>query len=78
MNIEEIHAVNDLLNDPKNIVVIPHKNPDWDAIGATLALSKYLKKRNHQVNVIAPNDYPDFLKFHISQFYMEGIYPTDL
>lgn len=63
MKIEDIHAINDLLKDPKNIVVIPHKNPDGDAIGSTLALSHYLKKRKHNVTVIAPNDYPDFLKW---------------
>ncbi len=52
-----------LLQQPKAIGIVPHKNPDGDAIGATLGLYHYLKKLGHKVTVIAPNDYPDFLKW---------------
>ena len=52
-----------LLSTPKNIVIVPHKNPDGDAIGSTLGLYHYLKSHNHNAVVIAPNDYPDFLKW---------------
>ncbi|PIZ09042.1 MAG: DHH family phosphoesterase, partial [Flavobacteriaceae bacterium CG_4_10_14_0_8_um_filter_34_31] len=40
-----------------------HKNPDGDAIGSSLALFIYLKKQGHNVQVIVPNEYPDFLKW---------------
>jgi len=63
MNTEDINSIKALLSSPKAIVIIPHKNPDGDAIGSTLGLYHYLKKSNHQTSVIAPNDYPDFLKW---------------
>ncbi|WP_026753133.1 bifunctional oligoribonuclease/PAP phosphatase NrnA [Sediminibacter sp. Hel_I_10] len=63
MNKADIEGVKSLLSSPKKIVVIPHKNPDGDAIGSTLGLLHYLKKSNHEAVIIAPNDYPDFLKW---------------
>ena len=49
------------LEKPKNIVVVGHRNPDGDAVGSTLALSRYLNKKGHHATVVMPNDYPDFL-----------------
>lgn len=63
MNKNDIAKVVNLLSSPKSIVIIPHKNPDGDAIGSTLALSSYLSKKGHTATVIAPNDYPHFLKW---------------
>ena len=63
MKKEEISEIKSLLNSPKKIVIIPHRNPDGDAIGSTLALMHYLNQYNHDVIVIAPNDYPHFLKW---------------
>ncbi|MGS2726310.1 DHH family phosphoesterase [Psychroserpens sp. BH13MA-6] len=63
MNRNDIQNIKSLLSSPKNIVIIPHKNPDGDAIGSILGLYHYLKTYQHQVLVIAPNDYPDFLKW---------------
>ncbi|MEA1785087.1 bifunctional oligoribonuclease/PAP phosphatase NrnA [Arenibacter sp. GZD96] len=63
MNLEHIKAAKALLSQPQTIVIVPHKNPDGDAIGATLALWHYLKKGGHEVYVIAPNDFPKFLKW---------------
>ncbi|SHH36241.1 DHH family phosphoesterase [Winogradskyella jejuensis] len=63
MKSEDIKAVKALLSIPKRIVIIPHRNPDGDAIGSTLGLMHYLKGYNHDVSVIAPNDYPEFLKW---------------
>ncbi|WP_296312624.1 DHH family phosphoesterase [Winogradskyella sp. UBA3174] len=59
----QISEVKTLLSTPKNIVIVPHKNPDGDAMGSTLGLYHYLKMFDHNVVVIAPNDYPDFLKW---------------
>ncbi len=59
----QIPEIKALLSTPKNIVIVPHKNPDGDAIGSTLGLCHYLKSYNHNAVVIAPNDYPDFLKW---------------
>ena len=63
MNTEDIKAVKALLSDPKRIVIVPHRNPDGDAIGSTLALKHYLELYRHSATIIAPNDYPDFLKW---------------
>lgn len=63
MNTNDIKAVKALLVSPGNIVIVPHKNPDGDAIGAALALCHYLRQYRHEVCVITPNDYPDFLKW---------------
>lgn len=63
MKNEEITAVKNLLGKPKKIVIVPHKNPDGDAIGSCLGLAHILEQLNHNVNIIAPNDYPDFLKW---------------
>jgi phosphoesterase RecJ-like protein len=49
------------LSEPKRILITTHSNPDGDAIGASLALSSYLKKKNHAVKVLIPDPYPDFL-----------------
>ncbi|SFW25814.1 phosphoesterase RecJ domain-containing protein [Sinomicrobium oceani] len=59
-NIQELGEV---LASPKNIVIVPHKNPDGDAIGAALAVYHYLNILGHNAVVISPNEYPDFLKW---------------
>ncbi|WP_034920549.1 DHH family phosphoesterase [Gillisia sp. CAL575] len=51
------------LSRANNIVIVPHKGPDGDAIGSSLGLYHFLKGKGHHVTVIAPNDYPDFLKW---------------
>ena len=63
MNLENSSKVKKLLSTSKNIVVISHKNPDGDAIGSSLGLANYLKQNGHQVNVVMPNDFPEFLKW---------------
>jgi phosphoesterase RecJ-like protein len=51
------------LGTPKNIVIIPHKTPDADALGSSLGLRSYLIKKGHKVQVISPTDYPKFLNW---------------
>ncbi|WP_298239065.1 bifunctional oligoribonuclease/PAP phosphatase NrnA [uncultured Algibacter sp.] len=63
MNTEEIASIKQLLFTKKKIVIVPHKNPDGDAVGSTLALYHYLIKSNHDAVVIVPNDFPEFLKW---------------
>nr|WP_315150045.1 bifunctional oligoribonuclease/PAP phosphatase NrnA [uncultured Flavobacterium sp.] len=61
MNIQDIQAIQLLLSAPKKIAIIPHRGPDGDAMGSTLALYHFLLKNNHNPTVISPNDFPDFL-----------------
>jgi bifunctional oligoribonuclease and PAP phosphatase NrnA len=63
MTKSDISDIKQLLSNSKQIVIVPHKNPDGDAIGSSLALYHYLIAKDHKVTVIAPNDYPEFLKW---------------
>ena len=63
MNKADILDLKKILSNPKKVVIVPHKNPDGDAMGSTLGLCNYLKKLGHSAMVIAPNDYPEFLKW---------------
>ncbi|HBK82632.1 MAG TPA: DHH family phosphoesterase [Flavobacterium sp.] len=57
----QLQELKENLLSAKKICIIPHRNPDGDAMGSTLALSHFLKKFEHQVVVISPNEFPDFL-----------------
>lgn len=61
MKKEDIIAIQHLLATPKKIAIIPHRSPDGDAMGSTLALYHFLLKLNHNPIVISPNDFPNFL-----------------
>lgn len=59
----DIREVKALLAYPKDIVIFSHRNPDGDAVGSSLGLLHYLKSQGHQVQIVLPSDYPDFLAF---------------
>lgn len=59
----DINKIKSLLSKPKKIVIVPHRNPDGDAMGSTLGLYHFLLKLNHHVVVISPNEFPDFLNW---------------
>ncbi|GGA86457.1 exopolyphosphatase [Flavobacterium palustre] len=61
MKTQDIQAIQSLLATPKKVAIIPHRNPDGDAMGSTLALYHFLNKNNHEATVISPNEFPDFL-----------------
>ncbi|WP_406684761.1 bifunctional oligoribonuclease/PAP phosphatase NrnA [Seonamhaeicola sp. MEBiC1930] len=63
MNKEEIERIKQLLSTPKKIIIVPHRNPDGDAIGSILGLYHYLLNGQHKVSPITPNNYPNFLKW---------------
>ena len=56
--IAEIQA---LLSVKKKVVILPHSKPDGDAMGSSLALYNLLLHLSHEVKVVSPTDYPDFL-----------------
>ncbi|WP_299290937.1 bifunctional oligoribonuclease/PAP phosphatase NrnA [uncultured Mucilaginibacter sp.] len=53
----------ELLSQPQKIVITTHHKPDGDALGSSLGLYHYLKQKQHQVQVVTPTDYPDFLQW---------------
>lgn len=67
-DIEIIAQVKKLLTGKTcNITVIPHENPDGDAIGSAIGISEVLADFGHQVTIISPTEYPDFLKWFSSE-----------
>ena len=63
MTNEDISQLKELLSTPQKIVIVPHKGPDGDAMGSSLALKILFEERGHRVKTIAPNDFPDFLNW---------------
>ncbi|WP_299007114.1 bifunctional oligoribonuclease/PAP phosphatase NrnA [uncultured Tenacibaculum sp.] len=61
MILKHFTELKQFLSQPRNIVIIGHRNPDGDAIGSTLGLKHYLDKKGHTTQVLMPNEYPDFL-----------------
>lgn len=49
------------MQQPRKVVIVTHHKPDADALGSSLGLAGYLKKKGHAVQVITPSDYPEFL-----------------
>jgi phosphoesterase RecJ-like protein len=65
----ELAGIIQLLGTPRRVLVTTHTNPDGDAIGASLAMYGYLKKKGHDVSVMIPDPDPAFLHwmpFHSS------------
>ncbi len=60
---EKIKEVKSLLAVPKDIVITTHRNPDGDAIGASLGLKHYLEMLGHTVKVVVPSESPSFLNW---------------
>jgi len=58
---QDIKLFKERLSLPQKIVITTHHKPDADALGSSLGLANYLKKKNHQVSVVTPSDYPSFL-----------------
>lgn len=44
-------------------MITTHHKPDADALGSSLGLAGYLKRKGHTVQVITPSDYPGFLSW---------------
>lgn len=58
---KNIQAFQALIGQPKKVVIVTHFKPDADALGSSLGLAGYLRRKGHQVQVITPSDYPEFL-----------------
>ena len=56
-------ALRDFLKTPRKIIITTHANPDADALGSSLGLYHFLSKGKHDVRVIVPTSYPDFLEW---------------
>src|SRR4051812_39915838 len=60
---KSIEEIKPLLESPKKVVITMHQKPDADAMGSSLALFHYLKQIGHDVTVISPTNFPEFLEW---------------
>jgi phosphoesterase RecJ-like protein len=60
---KDISSVFEQLITPSKVVVTMHQKPDPDAMGSSLALWHFLKAMGHDVRVISPTNWADFLKW---------------
>ena len=60
---QDIDRLSEILttNQPLNVVVMAHFNPDGDAVGSSLAWRKFLLAMGHNVECVMPNRFPHFL-----------------
>ena len=49
------------LSEERQIVITTHKGPDGDAIGSSLALRLVLVAEGHNVTVVVPDQFPNYL-----------------
>lgn len=61
--IEKIEQLKAQLANSKKIVIIGHKGPDGDSLGSCLGLKSLLVEQDVQVEVIAPDAFPEFLNW---------------
>lgn len=59
----QIEQIADLINENDKFVIVTHVSPDGDAIGSSLGLYNYLIEQDREVSVVAPNAFPQFLKW---------------
>lgn len=58
---QNIQPFKGFMSQSRKVVIVTHHKPDADALGSSLGLAGYLKKKGHSVTVITPSDYPEFL-----------------
>ncbi len=60
---QPISAFFPFLNTPASIVITAHQKPDGDAMGSMLGLYHFLVQFGHQVTVISPTNWANFLNW---------------
>jgi len=61
VDIELISCFEEMVkNCSKSIVLVPHTNPDGDAMGSVLGLWRVLQNAGYKVKVVSPTKYPTF------------------
>ena len=67
MYLEFSQQLNKILSGISNCIIIPHKNPDADALGSSMALYIFLSKLGKKTKIILPNSPPDYLEWMIKE-----------
>lgn len=63
LNDAQVASLLKLIHGADNIVLCCHKSPDGDAIGSMLGWAGYLRNIGKNPMLVAPDAYPDFLKW---------------
>ena len=50
------HALEELISETNNVIVMGHTNPDIDAIGSALGIYRLAKSQNKEVNIVATTE----------------------
>ncbi len=58
---DSLDRLKDLLRQPRKVVLTSHRNPDGDAIGSMLSLYHLMYQLGHQLHMIVPSAFPEFL-----------------
>jgi phosphoesterase RecJ-like protein len=58
-----IQKAKKIINKFDKFVIVTHISPDGDALGSSLGLYHFLIELGKRVNLVVPNDFPDFLKW---------------
>lgn len=58
---KEVQRFQSYVDRGERFVIVTHMSPDGDALGASLALFHYLTRLGNRVDVVVPNDFPQFL-----------------
>lgn len=53
----------ELIKSAKRILITTHENPDGDAVGSILALTRALKKLQKQIESVVPDEIPEVFRF---------------
>lgn len=53
----------EFMSVPRRGIIVTHIKPDADALGSSLGLYHYLIGKGHQITLVTPSDYPDFIKW---------------
>ena len=65
MYLDFSQKLNKVLDGVTKCLIIPHKNPDADALGSSMALSIFLTKLGKSTKIILPNSPPNYLNWMI-------------
>lgn len=60
---DELSALKQLILEAGNIVILAHRSPDGDAVGASLSMGYLLEAMGKAARVVLPDQYPDFLQW---------------
>lgn len=69
---DKIEKIKELIQNSKNILVLAHKNPDWDTIWAATAWYEFLKNEGKTVKLVCESKVPKNLQFIPNSEFLEN------